>query len=422
MKTEFLNATRAPQRRRSPRLTPDPLLVLGLPGGNCGIVLDISEHGLGFLAAAPLATDLSALRFSVAARSVELCEAAGRLAWKDAAGLRAGIQFTKVPDELRAIIRACATEQGNADADEAAPAEEIPTVEIDAAAAPSVEVSAEHDLEVTRLRSAFVTREAHLEQRAQTATEAAIAPRRYTPVVANTVTAIAAVIAAVMLWLPFSGHRFPTLRWPAGLAQKISFEVSNWQQKVLAAPRITAAHPEVNAKQPASSAVLEKPSAPAPASTFVVSANTNATMPAAPLWPALSDRLLQVPQTVPAATASQAQPVKNSVPPSASVTDAKVATQPPGTSAKLVNTVQTVSSPDSRNGNSALGAQALWQQVAKGDAPAEIALAKLYLTGDGVPKSCVQARVLVDAARSSSRALAKQARREFVKYGCQQTK
>ena len=45
-----------------------------------------------------------------------------------------------------------------------------------------------------------------------------------------------------------------------------------------------------------------------------------------------------------------------------------------------------------------LSPQQLWSAIAKGDITAEVALARLYLTGKGVPKNCEQARVLLKAA------------------------
>ena len=78
-----------PKRRRAARLTPDPLLVIGLPSGNRGLVLDISENGLGFLVGEPIDRAAREVRFTIAARSVKLCEAVGNFVWRDAAGQRA---------------------------------------------------------------------------------------------------------------------------------------------------------------------------------------------------------------------------------------------------------------------------------------------------------------------------------------------
>jgi hypothetical protein len=58
---------------------------------------------------------------------------------------------------------------------------------------------------------------------------------------------------------------------------------------------------------------------------------------------------------------------------------------------------QHIADAHSRRGRSALARQ-LWSAIGAGDYSAEVALAQLYLTGDGVPRSCEQARVLLRAA------------------------
>ena len=64
-------------------------------------------------------------------------------------------------------------------------------------------------------------------------------------------------------------------------------------------------------------------------------------------------------------------------------------------------------------------AQWLWKAVAKGNPSATLALSDLYLRGDGVPKSCDQARLLLDAAaRKGSRAAAEQLQ-NLQAFGCQ---
>jgi len=52
---------------------------------------------------------------------------------------------------------------------------------------------------------------------------------------------------------------------------------------------------------------------------------------------------------------------------------------------------------DSRRGRTALARQ-LWSALEAGDSSAEVKLAQLYLTGDGVPRNCEQARILLRAA------------------------
>ena len=60
----------------------------------------------------------------------------------------------------------------------------------------------------------------------------------------------------------------------------------------------------------------------------------------------------------------------------------------------------------------------LWTAIEKGNLTAETALANLYLRGDGVPKSCDQARVLLSAASDKGSIEARQKLRELNQTGC----
>jgi hypothetical protein len=61
------------------------------------------------------------------------------------------------------------------------------------------------------------------------------------------------------------------------------------------------------------------------------------------------------------------------------------------------NSPKSVALARARKSRSALARQ-LWSALGAGDSSAEVRLAQLYLTGDGVPRSCDQARVLLSAA------------------------
>jgi TPR repeat protein len=61
----------------------------------------------------------------------------------------------------------------------------------------------------------------------------------------------------------------------------------------------------------------------------------------------------------------------------------------------------------------------LWKSIAKHNGPAMLELADLYLKGDGVPKSCDQARVLLDSAARRGMARAGQRLRNLQAFGCQ---
>ena len=74
------------------------------------------------------------------------------------------------------------------------------------------------------------------------------------------------------------------------------------------------------------------------------------------------------------------------------------------------------------NGSRGAGREAapwLWKAVAKGNLTATMALSDLYLRGDGVPKSCDQARVLLDAAARKGSSAAGVRLRNLQAFGCQ---
>jgi hypothetical protein len=61
----------------------------------------------------------------------------------------------------------------------------------------------------------------------------------------------------------------------------------------------------------------------------------------------------------------------------------------------------------------------LWKAVAKKNPTATLLLSDLYLRGDGVPKSCDQARLLLDAAARKGNAAAAERLRNLPAFGCQ---
>jgi len=64
------------------------------------------------------------------------------------------------------------------------------------------------------------------------------------------------------------------------------------------------------------------------------------------------------------------------------------------------------------------GAQWLWKAVGKGNVAASLTLSDLYLRGDGVPKSCDQARLLLDAAARKGKTAAAERLRHLQAFGC----
>jgi len=72
---------------------------------------------------------------------------------------------------------------------------------------------------------------------------------------------------------------------------------------------------------------------------------------------------------------------------------------------------------NARSGRSALARQ-LWSALRAGDASAEVPLAQLYLKGDGVPRNCEQALVLLRAASKNGNMEARQQLRQLGKRPC----
>jgi TPR repeat protein len=60
----------------------------------------------------------------------------------------------------------------------------------------------------------------------------------------------------------------------------------------------------------------------------------------------------------------------------------------------------------------------LWTSVENGDTHAEVMLANRYVRGEGVPQSCAQARVLLEAAAKRENAEAKQKLDDLGQAGC----
>jgi TPR repeat protein len=64
-------------------------------------------------------------------------------------------------------------------------------------------------------------------------------------------------------------------------------------------------------------------------------------------------------------------------------------------------------------------AQWLWKAVGKGNLTATLVLSDLYLRGDGIPKSCDQARLLLNVAARKGKAAAGERLRNLQAFGCQ---
>jgi hypothetical protein len=70
-------------------------------------------------------------------------------------------------------------------------------------------------------------------------------------------------------------------------------------------------------------------------------------------------------------------------------------------------------------GDNREAAQWLWKSVGKGNLTATMILSDLYLRGDGIPKNCDQARLLLNVAARKGKASAGERLRNLQAFGCQ---
>jgi PilZ domain-containing protein len=141
-----------PERRLSTRKTPENLAYISLPSNNGGIVIDVSEGGLGFHAIGPVDAD-GPIHFRFAIDSAARVAAVGELAWKDKTGKTGGLRFTELPEEIRERIRIWAG-QSNSTANSRAKASvpdvpvEEPAIEAEPAPGSKIDLAPVADIQV----------------------------------------------------------------------------------------------------------------------------------------------------------------------------------------------------------------------------------------------------------------------------------
>ncbi|HWF38372.1 MAG TPA: PilZ domain-containing protein [Candidatus Acidoferrales bacterium] len=410
--------------RRGPRITPDPLLTIRLPEGNQGIVLDLSEEGLGFLAASPIDEGRS-IRFVLADRSNRRSEATGQLMWKDAAGKRGGLRFTHVSGELRELIQSYLGQEdsGAAGADEPLP--------------PGFDIP---DSFPSQIHAGIGIPDVEKKR-----------PRKWN-FVANATTVVAATLVAATIWYNIDGQRkVPSLdtvksyvvkyvftkinRVPFGWAAKLDLHPALKEKTMAAgtnAAPVTNVTPAMDAKsEPPSTVPAAPPDAslsaqPTSDSTQVTAYSTTATAPTPQIVTPAVEAAAPVAQHPRAAEI----PVKaDNYPAKALVKNEEAAKSQEA--APVTTQAAAVEEPDEQVAaarklltkqddptNQTKGVRMLWQAVAKGNPAAEVELAGLYLSGTGVSKSCSQAVVLLKAAQSRKSATAQQKLAELPQFGC----
>ncbi len=115
------------------------------------------------------------------------------------------------------------------------------------------------------------------------------------------------------------------------------------------------------------------------------------------------------------------EPARSTAPLATGLAKAKPKQQAPPVngSAELAMAQSYLNSTDGKERNGEEAAKWLWKAVAKRNADATLRLSDLYLKGDGVPKNCDQARVLLDAAARNGVKAAGERLSRLQSFGCE---
>jgi PilZ domain len=397
------------------------ILCIQMEQANHAIVLNISDQGLGFHAVYPVMQS-GRIRFSFPQPNGQRVEAVGELIWTDSRKKTGGLRFTSLPAPAREIVRDLLAEfSPSADA---APVVSAP------APAPSRPTESQCPRENAPPQQDMSARPAPPPEPATPGPEFVLLAnelpdqeyppeletfRRRSRFFPGFVTgAIVAAIAVAFLLLG-GGHTAAHLRslWEARtgapalaqtapsappLATAIPQPAAPPAQPAAPGPPVAAVPPPT---QSASS--VPPPSATALPSSATQSVKDDAGSPAADnASPASGNQPLAV-STAALAPAVDSTPESRiahfAAEPSPGArpaeSDSEDSSADPG-SADLALAQQYLSVKEGPDRTAA--ANFLWAAVQKGSVTAEVTLADLYARGDGVEKSCSQARILLQAA------------------------
>jgi hypothetical protein len=401
------------ERSQFPSIKLDQLVYVELEASNGGMMLTVSEDGFTFRAVTSVGPARK-IPFSFVVNGAEKLEGYGNIDWTQDHGKVASLQFVEVTPEFRAALRRWLTQLSapavpsfsndhfiNVDSGEqrtGAPAKAAsePAVEpvVEPSRVPSLSefvVSASplsspaglNNLDVPVVapdpsgpapRETFLLSDWEYPRKLETASR----PR------GRGVAIAAMVIAVVALTVILYGYHDAVGQLLIALGQKMSAP----RQASASQPPATS-QPPTAPPQPVRIPDAPKPSivSPEPAST-----TTPKNLPASP-----EKRFVNEPRYH---TENASVSVKSPT------TLPNVASEPASSTSEPLN-----QDPTDR-------VHSLWAAVAQGNTSAEVTLAKLYLIGGGVTKSCDQARVLLQAAAKKGNGEALDKLSQINQQGC----
>ena len=382
--------------RQSPRKVADRILCIQMEPNNEAIVLDVSDGGLGFRALSPV-TRSGTICFSFSENGHRI-ETSGQLVWTDSTKKTGGLSFASLPRANRERIRKWVDQAGTSKSTGAASESAIPA----------------------SIRSPFSS--ASPERASAAPTPFFPAPGMSSPPPELPGFALFEDDAqrAREIWdretsFANSGAKFFSGFLVGAIISSILMAIVLFVYGNQTNDLLTAWRTRVGVSSAPQSAAAAPPSAadPAPAIPSVLPPSTGeeAAATPTPLPSSAEDSNTDIPIAKTAPEPSHAGdrvtpvPVR-SVPKTADPGDDDLALAQPYLRNK------------SGPAGNAVAVRLLWAAVEKGNVKAEITLADLYSHGDGVAKSCDQARVLLRAAAEKGSSEASQELATMIRTGC----
>lgn len=417
-------------RRHRPRVRLGETAYINFASGICGVILDVSEGGLGFKTSAPVEASESAkfwLTFD------HRSEALAEVAWTDPSRTTGGLRFITVPSEVLEQIRTWLDRPEEASRSRSLPfvlpaqirvAAPIPlsaprgeqTVQPERPA-PVVPMPVERVVEAKREPLTIVAVPKVAEEKQPPVAGSNIFASAQRPILAekqNHLSMFPLDPARSDRFSPSDGkssvrHRLGVgallvlLLLGAASVAASYFYPHEARNAVGSVDALVARFLHPNRKQPVSDVE--------PAAMGAIPQSRE--FAGAPLDPATAhsetaaggnDLIPSTEPRTPLAGADAKVAPTNHVAPSNSDADLALA--------------QSYLSSDSGPAQKAKAVQLLWLATEKGNVDAELQLADLYLQGEAVQKSCVQARILLKAAATANPALAQPKLAELDASGC----
>jgi hypothetical protein len=429
------------ERRQSPRRKLDHLAYINLPAANGGRVLDVSEGGLSFHSVAPI-EPAGAVIFRLAVGGIRDIEGIATVAWTDETRKSGGLRFTDLPSGIRGQIQGWLEE---ADVPPSPAPRAIPLGAPHTAAKRATEPDvanevvdvrhteerAERDIEpvaaqqiepaLLDARERFGAAVESSEPVAESPPEPPVQPilsfgataveTTFPPVAPrNPLSMFPTESGATDQEVPHRGHGFSIVAAIVLLACVVATGTLSYVYRGNAGSSVIWLGQKISGRSHAEAV----PSAPAVSEPHSVSAPPQGAPAPEGAKPSTSPEAAHqtvVGQAV-AGSASQGSAENG-----AATTNSEAATpEDPGASelALARKYLREGQGPE----DSATAAQLLWVSVEKGNTNAEVELAGLYARGQGVQKSCEQARVLLTAAASKGNPEAKAKLDELLHAGC----